>query len=75
MRTLLALASALALTASAEANCQYIELHTGSYANAAPNEIERELERLEAELELLRRESERLGQRVAAELRKGFSRQ
>jgi Lon protease-like protein len=31
--------------------------------------------RLEAELELLRRESERLGQRVAAELRKGFSRQ
>ena len=35
-----------ALTASAEANCQYIELHTGSYANAAPNEIERELERL-----------------------------
>ena len=35
-----------ALTASAEAGCRYIELHTGSYANAAPNEIERELERL-----------------------------
>jgi pyridoxine 5-phosphate synthase len=35
-----------ALKASAEAGCRYIELHTGSYANAAPNEIERELERL-----------------------------
>jgi pyridoxine 5-phosphate synthase len=35
-----------ALTATAEAGCRYVELHTGSYANAAPNEIEHELERL-----------------------------
>ena len=35
-----------ALEASAEAGCRYVELHTGSYANAASDETERELERL-----------------------------
>ena len=35
-----------ALEASAEAGCAFVELHTGSYANASPDEAERELERL-----------------------------
>ncbi|MCH2104399.1 MAG: pyridoxine 5'-phosphate synthase [Planctomycetes bacterium] len=35
-----------ALEASAEAGCAYVELHTGTYANAGPEEVEQELERL-----------------------------
>jgi len=35
-----------ALEASADAGCAFVELHTGTYANAAPGETERELERL-----------------------------
>ena len=37
-----------ALEASAEAGCAYVELHTGTYANAGPEEVEQELERLHA---------------------------
>ena len=40
-----------ALEASAEAGCRYVELHTGSYANADADETERELERLHSACE------------------------
>jgi len=40
-----------ALEASAEAGCTYVELHTGTYANASKDETERELERLHAACE------------------------